>query len=155
MKPIYRNETTTAKQRQPNAKNHLTSFHDRIRAEGCKMSRVRGKCSRQEVDRRFRVFRRPVNHVHSSIQPCVIRRTCAATSLPKARPVQRGVQRRLVHARPYGTHWPSGGCQSSTLLPSGSMTQPNLPYSESSVFSRTSQPSLRNAVRRLCRSATR
>ena len=41
-------------------------------------------------------------------------------------------------------HCPGGGCQSSTLLPSGSMTQPNFPYSESSVFSRTSQPSSRS-----------
>jgi hypothetical protein len=60
-----------------------------------------------------------------------------------------------THPTHYVTHCPSGGCHSSTLLPSGSMTQPNFPYSESSVFSRTSQPSLRNAARRLCRSATR
>jgi hypothetical protein len=45
----------------------------------------------------------------------------------------------------YGTHCPGGGCQSSTLLPSGSMTQPNFPYSESSVFSRTLHPSSRSA----------
>src|ERR1700686_644647 len=44
-----------------------------------------------------------------------------------------------------GIHCPSGGCQSSILLPSGSMTQPNLPYSESSVFSSTLQPSSRSA----------
>ena len=43
--------------------------------------------------------------------------------------------------RPY---CPGGGCQSSTLLPSGSMTQPNFPYSESSVFSRTLHPSSRS-----------
>jgi hypothetical protein len=48
-----------------------------------------------------------------------------------------------VLQRPRG-HCPGGGCQSSTLLPSGSMTQPNFPYSESSVFSRTSQPSCRS-----------
>jgi hypothetical protein len=30
-------------------------------------------------------------------------------------------------------HCPAGGCQSSTLLPSGSMTQANFPYSESSI----------------------
>src|SRR6185436_14296021 len=42
-------------------------------------------------------------------------------------------------------HSPGGGCQSSTLLPSGSITQPNLPYSESSVFSRTLHPSSRRA----------
>ena len=41
---------------------------------------------------------------------------------------------------------PAGGCQSSILLPSGSMTHPNFPYSESSVvFSSTSQPSSRSA----------
>ena len=43
------------------------------------------------------------------------------------------------------THCPAGGCQSSILLPSGSMTHPNFPYSESSVFSSTSQPSSRSA----------
>ena len=42
-------------------------------------------------------------------------------------------------------HCPAGGCKSSTLLPSGSMTQPNFPYSDSSVFSRTLQPSSRSA----------
>src|SRR5258707_43109 len=45
----------------------------------------------------------------------------------------------------HGGYCPAGGCQSSTLLPSGSMTHPNFPYSESSVFSRTSQPSSRSA----------
>ena len=43
----------------------------------------------------------------------------------------------------FGPHGPGGGCHSSTLLPSGSMTQPNFPYSESSVFSRTLHPSSR------------
>jgi len=38
-----------------------------------------------------------------------------------------------------------GACQSSTLFPSGSITQPNFPYSESSVFSRTWHPSSRSA----------
>jgi len=52
-------------------------------------------------------------------------------------------------------HWPGGGSQSSTLLPSGSMTQPNLPYSDSSVLSSTLQPSLRSSASRACRSATR
>ena len=52
-------------------------------------------------------------------------------------------------------HWPAGGCQSSTLLPSGSMTQANLPYSESSIFSRTLQPSSRRAATSACRSSTR
>ena len=33
------------------------------------------------------------------------------------------------------------GSQSSTLFPSGSMTQANFPYSESSIFSSTLQPS--------------
>src|SRR6478735_174455 len=52
-------------------------------------------------------------------------------------------------------HWPAGGCQSSTLFPSGSMTQPNFPYSESSVFSRTLQPSSRRTLTRAWRSSTR
>jgi hypothetical protein len=52
-------------------------------------------------------------------------------------------------------HSPGGGCQSSTLLSSGSMTQPNFPYSESSVFSSTSQPSSRSALRSAARSSTR
>src|SRR5688572_3214079 len=52
-------------------------------------------------------------------------------------------------------HEPGGGCQSSILLPSGSMTQPNLPYSESSVLSRTLQPSARRSARSAARSATR
>src|SRR5437667_11380763 len=52
-------------------------------------------------------------------------------------------------------HCPCGGCQSSTLLPSGSMTHPNFPYSESSVFSSTLQPSSRSALRSAARSSTR
>jgi hypothetical protein len=47
--------------------------------------------------------------------------------------------------RQKNVHCPAGGCQSSILLPSGSMTHPNFPYSESSVFSSTLQPSLRSA----------
>jgi hypothetical protein len=43
-------------------------------------------------------------------------------------------------------YWPSGGCHSSTLLPSGSMTQPNLPNSDSSVLSKTSHPSARSVA---------
>ena len=52
-------------------------------------------------------------------------------------------------------HCPGGGCQSSILFPSGSITQPNFPYSESSVFSSTSQPSSRSACSSAARSATR
>jgi hypothetical protein len=55
----------------------------------------------------------------------------------------------------HGGHCPGGGCHSSTLLPSGSMTHPNFPYSESSVLSRTLQPSLRSAWSRAVRSSTR
>jgi glutathione S-transferase len=54
-----------------------------------------------------------------------------------------------------GRHCPPGGCQSSTLLPSGSITQPNLPNSESSVFSSTLQPSSRSACSSEARSGTR
>ena len=43
-------------------------------------------------------------------------------------------------------HWPAGGCHSSTLFPSGSMTQANFPYSESSTFSSTLQPSSRKTL---------
>ena len=50
---------------------------------------------------------------------------------------------------------PAGGSQSSTLLPSGSMTQANLPYSDSSIFSRTLQPSSRRTATRPPRSSTR
>lgn len=63
---------------------------------------------------------------------------------PKASLVHVRVRRRHLDFR-HGTHCPGGGCQSSTLLPSGSMTQPNFPYSESSVFSRTLHPSSRSA----------
>src|SRR5436190_7852167 len=59
-------------------------------------------------------------------------------------PLERGVRRRLCCDVHEG-YCPGGGCQSSTLLPSGSMTHPNFPYSESSVFSSTSQPSSRSA----------
>src|SRR5712691_10769076 len=59
-------------------------------------------------------------------------------------PLERGVRRRLC-CHVHEGHCPAGGCQSSTLLPSGSMTHPNFPYSESSVFSSTSQPSSRSA----------
>ena len=59
-------------------------------------------------------------------------------------PLERGVRRRLCCDVHEG-YCPAGGCQSSTLLPSGSMTHPNFPYSESSVFSSTSQPSSRSA----------
>ena len=58
---------------------------------------------------------------------------------------------RQLHA----LHCPSGGCQSSTLFPSGSMTQPNFPNSESSVFSSTLQPSLRSAWSRPAKFSTR
>jgi hypothetical protein len=52
-------------------------------------------------------------------------------------------------------HPPAGGCQSSTLFPSGSTTQPNFPKSDSSIFSSTLHPSSRNALSRPWRSATR
>jgi hypothetical protein len=70
------------------------------------------------------------------------------------RPVERGVRRRSF-SRVTELHCPCGGCQSSTLLPSGSMTHPNFPYSESSVFSSTLQPSSRSALRSAARSSTR
>jgi len=50
---------------------------------------------------------------------------------------------------------PGGGCHSSILLPSGSSTQPNLPYSDSSLLPTTLQPSARKASNSASRSATR
>jgi len=52
-------------------------------------------------------------------------------------------------------YWPAGGCHSSTLFPSGSMTQANFPYSDSSIFSSTLQPSSRKALTSAWRSSTR
>ena len=69
-----------------------------------------------------------------------------------------GARVHAVIALPDGrapVYCPSGGCQSSTLLPSGSTTQPNLPNSDSSTLSCTSQPSLRRVSRSACRSSTR
>src|SRR6266545_4118463 len=77
-----------------------------------------------------------------------------ATKPAVGRPVQRGVRRRSFYAATE-LYCPSGGCQSSTLLPSGSMTHPNFPSSESSVLSSTSQPSSRSALRSPARSSTR
>src|SRR6185437_16128983 len=59
---------------------------------------------------------------------CATPRHCLAITLPSQEAREN-------------VHCPAGGCQSSTLLPSGSMTHPNFPYSESSVFSSTLQPS--------------
>jgi len=63
---------------------------------------------------------------------------------PKAGVLDGKIRRRPLMTRPE-IHCPAGGCQSSTLLPSGSMTQPNFPYSESSTFSSTLHPSSRSA----------
>ena len=52
-------------------------------------------------------------------------------------------------------YWPAGGCHSSTLFPSGSITQANFPYSDSSIFSSTLQPSSRKALTSAWRSSTR
>src|SRR4051812_15945868 len=46
------------------------------------------------------------------------------------------------------SHDSAAGCHSSTLFPSGSMTHANLPYSESSIFSRTLHPSSLSAATR-------
>src|SRR5215831_16257768 len=64
-------------------------------------------------------------------------------------PIQRFVEPQCP------AYWPARGSQSSILLPSGSITQPNLPKSEVSVLSITLQPSVRNAARSASRSATR
>ncbi|MBF8297099.1 MAG: hypothetical protein HW389_3644 [Bacteroidetes bacterium] len=47
------------------------------------------------------------------------------------------------------------GSQSSILFPSGSMIQPNLPYSNSSTSPTTVTPSLRNSSRSALRFSTR
>lgn len=53
------------------------------------------------------------------------------------------------------THCPTGGCQSSTLFPSGSITQANFPNSESSILSSTLQPSSFSTFTSDARSSTR
>ena len=58
-------------------------------------------------------------------------------------------------ASPFSAHWPCGGCHSSTLFPSGSMTQANFPYSDSSIFSSTLQPSSFKTLTKAWRSSTR
>ena len=80
----------------------------------------------------------------ATLAPLASRHTLCSS--PTSRPPERilFVRRRHLDFR-HGTHCPGGGYQSSTLLPSGSMTQPNFPYSESSVFSRTLHPSSRSA----------
>src|SRR5882724_7746965 len=54
-----------------------------------------------------------------------------------------------------GNYFVAGGSQSSMRLPSGSMAQPNLPNSDSSVFASTSTPSARSWVNNQSRSSTR
>jgi hypothetical protein len=90
-----------------------------------------------------RVSRGPP-YILARLQPCDPPRNASAKADP-TRLFQRGVRPRPFQAATQ-RHCPSGGCQSSTLLPSGSMTHPNFPYSESSVVSSTSQPSSRSPV---------
>jgi len=65
----------------------------------------------------------------------------------------QGAKRTSIAQR--ACHCPTGGCHSSTLLPSGSRTQPNFPYSESSVFSSTLHPSSRSDCSSAVKSSTR
>jgi hypothetical protein len=74
------------------------------------------------------------------------RLTLLVTGLPKAGPVDQRVRPQIAVAGCNLAHWPAGGCQSSTLFPSGSMTQANFPYSDSSIFSSTLQPSSRKTL---------
>ena len=67
----------------------------------------------------------------------------------------RGVRRPARRPGPGAGYWPGGGCQSSTLFPSGSMTQAKTPYSDSSIFSSTLQPSSRRTPARARASSTR
>lgn len=81
---------------------------------------------------------------------------CEGRRIPlTAGPLTRKTTSRAARAPRRQRHWPSGGCHSSTLFPSGSITQPNFPYSESSVFSRTLHPSWRRISSSPARSATR
>ena len=87
-----------------------------------------------------------------------------STKLVESIVSQLDEERRSLTSRGFGTlfafmmspdHCPAGGCQSSTLFPSGSMTHAKIPYSESSIFSSTLQPSSRRTVTSAWRSATR
>lgn len=60
----------------------------------------------------------------------------------------------VVHERSVRYHAGLGGSHNSTLLPSGSMTQPNFPKSDSSTLSSTLQTSSRNAASNVCKSST-
>jgi hypothetical protein len=110
--------------------------------------------------------RRPQPVPPSRCSDSSVRATTNAASSSTPRRAARTSQRRCLRAAPQPrsrghtqrdkrAQDPSGGSQSSTLRPSGSMTQPNLPYSDSSVLSSTWQPSARSAASSACRSATR
>ncbi len=72
---------------------------------------------------------------------------CKSVPEPVTRraPRQTATSRRIRHC---AFHPAAVGCHSSTLFPSGSMTQANLPYSESSILSSTLQPSALSAATR-------
>jgi hypothetical protein len=72
--------------------------------------------------------------------------TLLLTGLPKKGRVDQRVGPQIAVAGCNPVHWPAGGCQSSSLFPSGSMTQANFPYSDSSIFSSTLQPSSRKTL---------
>jgi len=110
-------------------------------------SAIRRSASGKELARRL-----PFGHALGS---SVVRRTLRFSRGAQRRPLQRPVRRRLHCLLVPRCYCPAGGCQSSTLFPSGSTTHPNFPYSESSAFSRTLQPSFRSASSNAARSATR
>lgn len=95
--------------------------------------------------------------VASSTASLLLHTFSAPCDWPAARRSGRSEEAALIRHAKYKIlgYWPTGGCQSSTLFPSGSMTHPNLPYSDSSVFSRTLQPSFRSASSKAAKSATR
>ncbi len=106
-----------------------------------------------QTHRNIGIANRAHNHVYSLLFPYS---PCSSTSRPLLlflTVIGAGTQIRAEVD--YTGHWPAGGCQSSVLFPSGSMTQANFPYSDSLILSRTVQPSSRRTFTKACRSSTR
>lgn len=122
----------------------------------CACSRSDGSSSARAdatyLDRRRR--HRSTQEIWCGLQHADRNMQHAGTSLPACI-----VSDRRRRAGPYGPQIHTGsqmaGCHNSTLFPSGSITQPNLPCSELWVSSSTLQPSARSAVSSASRSSTR
>ena len=93
--------------------------------------------------------------VLTSISSLTRQKRCAWRTLQSAAICRVRRAHRWVHVNQNITHQSFGGSHNSTRLPSGSITHPNLPYSESSTLASTSQPSSRKAASRACKSSTR